>query len=154
MNQRGIVIDLAHLSDPGIWEILELSEAPVILSHINVRSGSPGYRAGLLEYNPERGTTKLKALAATGGLAGVIFWGQPDIDAVADEIEAAIQHAGDDYVALGSDFFSLEGAPRGLEDMSKLPALTERLLRRGYGDATISKILGGNLLRVFEQVLK
>src|SRR5690349_14997442 len=89
LNQRGIVIDLAQLSDAGIWEILEISEAPVILSHINVRSGSPGYRAGLLEYNAERRTTKLKALAATGGLAGVIFWGQPDIDAIADEIEAA-----------------------------------------------------------------
>jgi membrane dipeptidase len=61
---------------------------------------------------------------------------------------------GDDYVALGSDFFSLEGAPRGLEDTAKLPLLTERLVRRGYTDETIEKILGGNLLRVFDHVLK
>jgi membrane dipeptidase len=154
MNELGIVIDLAHLSDPGVWEILELSKDPVIWSHINIRSGSPGYRTGLLESDATRGTTKLKALASRGGVAGVIFWGRADVAAVVDEIDAVIQHVGDDHVALGSDFYSLESAPRGLEDISKLPALTEQLLRRGYGDATIKKILGGNLMRIFDQVLK
>ena len=85
---------------------------------------------------------------------GVIFWSQADIDTIIDELDAAIQHVGDDYVALGSDFYSLERAPRGLEDISKLPALTERLVQRGYSDETILKLLGGNYLRVFEQVLK
>jgi membrane dipeptidase len=154
MNDLGVVIDLAHIADPGAWEILELSREPVIWSHIPIRAGSPGYRAGLLEQEPSRGTTKLRALAERAGVAGVIFWGQPDIAAVVDEIEAAIEHVGDDYIALGSDFYGLDQAPRGLEDMSKLPALTEELLRRGHSDATVEKILGGNLMRVFEQVLK
>jgi membrane dipeptidase len=154
MNQLGIVIDLAHLADPGIWEILDLSEAPVILSHTNVRAGSPGYKAGVLEVEPRRGKTKLQAIAEKGGLMGVIFWNQADIDTIIDELDAAIQHVGDDYVALGTDFFSLELAPRGLEDISKLSALTERLIQRGFSDETILKILGGNYLRVFEQILK
>ncbi len=154
MNDLGILIDLAHLSDPGIWEILELSRDPVLLTHTNVRAGAPGYRAGLTEIDPQRGTSKLRALAERGGVAGVIFWGQPSLEAVADEIEAAIQHAGDDHVALGSDFYGREQAPRGLEDIGQLPALTEELLRRGYGEPTVLKILGGNLLRVFEQVLR
>ena len=54
-RSKGIVIDLAHLSDPGVWEVLELSEDPVIWSHIDIRSGSPGYRAGLTEIDPTRG---------------------------------------------------------------------------------------------------
>lgn len=154
MNELGIVIDLAHLADTGIWEILDLSAAPVILSHTNVRAGSPGYRAGALEVHPKRGKTKLQAIAEKGGLMGIIFWNQADIDTIVDELDAAIQHVGDDYVALGTDFFSLELAPRGLEDISKLPALTERLVQRGFSDETILKLLGENYLRVFDQILK
>lgn len=153
MNTLGIVIDLAHLSDSGIWEVLERSRDPVVLTHIGIRSGMPGYRAGIMEIDPRHGTSKLRAIAAGGGVAGVIFWSQPNVGAIADEIEAAIEHAGEDHIALGSDFYGFEQAPQGLEDMSKLPVLTEELLRRGYSDATVEKILGGNLLRVFERVL-
>ncbi len=152
MNELGIIIDLAHLNDVGVWEILDLSTAPVIISHTNVRAGSPGYKAGMLEVEPRHGKTKLQAIAATGGLAGVIFWNQADVATIADEIEAIIEHVGDDYVALGSDFYSQELAPVGLEDMSKLPVLTEELARRGHSDSTILKILGENYLRVLEAV--
>jgi membrane dipeptidase len=154
MNALGMVIDLAHMADVGYWEILELSQAPVILSHARIREVSSGYRAPLTELDPQRGISKLQALAAKGGVVGVIFWNQPDIEAIADDIESAIQHVGEDHVALGSDLYSLDRAPRGLEDISKLPALTELLIQRGYSDETILKILGGNLMRVFERVLK
>jgi membrane dipeptidase len=57
---------------------------------------------------------------------------------------------GPDHVGLGSDF---DGAsmPEGMEDASKLPKITEALLRKGYKEDDIRKILGGNLLRVMEQ---
>ncbi len=154
MNELSMVIDLAHLSDPGIWEVLELSRDPVLLTHTNIRNGIPGYRAGLTEIHPQYGISKLQAIAAKGGAVGVIFWGQPDIETIVDEIDAIIQHVGDDYVTLGSDFYGLEQAPQGLEDIGKLPALTEALVRRGYSDTTIAKILGQNMLRVFETVLR
>lgn len=155
MNELGIVIDLAHLADDGFWEILELSSAPVILSHTNVlRGNNPDYKVPLLAINPATGVSKLQALAANGGVAGAIFWSQPDLDAIVEDIEAMIEHVGDDHVGLGSDFFSLEYAPAGLEDISKLPRLTERLAQRGHSDATILKILGGNYMRVFDEVLK
>jgi membrane dipeptidase len=154
MHELGIVVDLAHLADTGIWEILQIAHDPVVLTHTNIRSGMAGYRAGLLETHPQHGTSKLRAIAATGGVVGVIFWGQADIEAVADEIEAAIEHAGDDHIALGSDLYGLEQAPRGLEDIGRLPALTEVLQRRGHTDSTIMKLLGGNMLRVLDQVLR
>ena len=155
MNEIGIVIDLAHLGDAGFWEILELSSAPVILSHSNVlRGNNPEYKAPLLAINPATGKSKLQALAAIVGVVGAIFWSQPDIDAIADDIAAIIDQVGDDHVGLGSDFFSLEYAPAGLEDISKLPRLTEKLLQRGHSDATVLKILGGNMMRIFDAVLK
>ena len=72
-------------------------------------------------------------------------------DAIIDHIDHAVRVAGIDHVGLGSDF---DGAtmPFGMEDASKLPRITEALLRKGYADKDIEKILGGNLLRVMEQV--
>lgn len=154
MNELGMLIDLAHLSDTGIWEVLELSRDPVLLTHTNIRKGVPGYRAGLTERHPQYGVSKLEAIAAKGGAVGVIFWGQPDIEAIVDEIDAIIQHVGDNHVTLGSDFYGFEQAPLGLEHIGKLPALTEALRKRGYSDTTILKILGENMLRVFEAVLR
>jgi membrane dipeptidase len=69
---------------------------------------------------------------------------------VVDHIDHAVKLAGADHVGLGSDF---DGAnmPYGLEDASKLPKITEVLLRKGYPESDIRKILGGNTLRVMEQ---
>ncbi len=70
--------------------------------------------------------------------------------AIVDHIEHAVKVAGIDHVGLGSDF---DGAimPLGMEDASKLPKITGELLRRGYSERDVTKILGGNLLRVMEQ---
>jgi membrane dipeptidase len=69
---------------------------------------------------------------------------------IIDHIDHAVKLVGADHVGLGSDF---DGAtmPEGMEDASKLPKITEALMRRGYKDEDIRKILGGNLLRVMEQ---
>jgi membrane dipeptidase len=70
---------------------------------------------------------------------------------IVEHIDHAVKVAGADHVGLGSDF---DGAtmPFGMEDVSKLPKLTDALLKKGYSDADIEKILGGNILRVMEQV--
>jgi membrane dipeptidase len=74
----------------------------------------------------------------------------PDVAVVANHIQHMVKVAGIDHVCLGSDFDGIPLAPRGLEDASKLPALTGELLRRGMSEPDIAKILGGNLLRVLE----
>ncbi len=75
---------------------------------------------------------------------------QVNWEVIVDHIDHAAKLVGADHVGLGSDF---DGAvmPRGMEDCSKLPKLTEAMLRRGYSEDDIRKILGGNLLRVMEQ---
>src|SRR5947199_344249 len=65
-----------------------------------------------------------------------------------DHIDHVAKVAGIDHVCLGSDFDGVPATPAGLEDTSKLPALTAELRRRGYGPADVEKILGGNVLRV------
>ncbi|MBI4640007.1 MAG: membrane dipeptidase, partial [Candidatus Tectomicrobia bacterium] len=70
-----------------------------------------------------------------------------------DHIDYIVKLVGPDYVGLGSDFDGISAAPRGLEDISKVPAITAALLERGYSDEDIKKILGANWLRVFREVL-
>ena len=69
---------------------------------------------------------------------------------IVDHIDHAVKLVGADHVGLGSDF---DGAtmPEGMEDCSKLPKITEALLRKGYSEEDIRKILGGNTLRIMEQ---
>jgi len=72
---------------------------------------------------------------------------------IVEHIDHIAKVAGVDHVGLGSDS---DGAtmPLGMEDASKLPKLTDALLKKGYSDADVEKILGGNILRVMEQVEK
>jgi len=70
---------------------------------------------------------------------------------VADHIDHIVRVAGIDHVGYGSDFDGVTSLPVGLEDVSRFPYLTAELLRRGYSDADVRKILGGNLLRVMRQ---
>ena len=71
-----------------------------------------------------------------------------------DHIDHAVSVAGIDHVGLGSDFDGISTMPVGLDDASKLSAITEELARRGYKRGDIKKILGGNLLRVVEKAMR
>jgi len=72
-------------------------------------------------------------------------------DKIVEHIDHAVKVAGVDHVGLGSDF---DGAtmPIGMEDVSKLPKITDALLKKSYSEPDIEKIIGGNILRVMEQV--
>ena len=76
---------------------------------------------------------------------------QVEWEAIVDHIDHAVKLVGADHVGLGSDF---DGSvmPHGMEDCCKLPKLTEAMLRRGYSEDDIRKILGGNPLRVMEAI--
>jgi ribosomal protein L24 len=71
-----------------------------------------------------------------------------------DHIDHAVKIAGVDHVGFGSDFDGINATPVGLDDVSKLPAITEALRARGLSDKDIRKILGGNLLRLVEKVMR
>jgi membrane dipeptidase len=70
---------------------------------------------------------------------------------VADHIDHLVKVAGVDHIGIGSDFDGITMWPVGLDDVSSYPRLTEELLRRGYSEADVHKILGGNVLRAFRQ---
>lgn len=151
-QELGIVIDTAHISDQGFWELIELVDGPILCSHTSVLTLTPGYRAPWDEVNAIYGMSKAEAIARKGGLIGVVFWSMADTAILVSEVERIIELTGPDHVGLGTDFFGFRDAPRDLQHVGHLPALTEALVGAGHDDETILKVLGGNYLRVFEQV--
>ena len=71
---------------------------------------------------------------------------------IVDHIDHMVKVAGVDHVGIGSDFDGIPDTPKGMEDVSKLPAIREELKRRGYSEPDIRKILGDNFMRVFAEV--
>lgn len=79
---------------------------------------------------------------------------RPSIELLVDHIDHAVRIAGVDHVGLGSDFDGISIVPTGLDDVSRLPAITAELKRRGYSDEDAQKVIGGNLLRLVERVMR
>jgi len=155
MNELRMVVDVGHFDARGFWDALEVSSAPVVLSHRSPRAFFPLRPEDSRlhpSYDVTRGRERLEALAQNGGVFGVFFLGARHVGDVVDDIEYVIDLVGPEHVGLGSDLYGLSGAPKGLEDISKVPAITEELVRRGHPDEVVLKVLGENFLRVFEQV--
>jgi len=74
------------------------------------------------------------------------------LEDAAAHIDHAVKIAGVDHVGIGSDWDGINMVPSGLEDVSKMPALTTALLERGFSEEDVRKILGGNFLRVLRAV--
>jgi membrane dipeptidase len=206
MNQLGMIVDVSHVADKTFWDVIEVTEAPVVASHSCCRALSEHFR--------NISDDMILALAKNEGLIGINFapgfinaevdkyrqalWDEvarknglpPDyreavradpekrnkawaefearraaldkkdktlpvveVQGIVDHIDHVVKITGDaGHVGLGSDFDGIGSTPVGLENAGKLPAITEELVRRGYNEADIRKILGGNFIRVFGDV--
>jgi membrane dipeptidase len=152
MNAMGMMIDLAHVHSDTIAEVCRLTRQPVIVSHGAAQALRPTFR--------NLSDDDIKAVAATGGVIGVIYaseWlGGHTTDVL---LEAVVDHAdhisrlvGVEHVALGSDFDGFIATPQGMRDVTDLPALTQLFLDRGYSPEDVEKVLGLNFMRVFREV--
>ena len=146
MERLGVLVDLAHVSPPGIDDVLAMATRPVVVSHGGVR-GTCDNRRNLSD-------DQIRGIARTGGVIGIGYWDTAVCGTEMRYITAAMRHviavAGDDHVGLGSDF---DGATTTGFDTSQLPSLTQQMLNDGMSETTIKKILGGNVQRVLRQVL-
>jgi len=153
MNKLGMIIDVSHLSEKGFWEVVKKSKAPIIASHSNCYSLCPHPR--------NLKDDQLRAIAKKGGVIGINFVPnfltkkrrKVTIQEVINHIDYLVENIGIDYVGLGSDFDGTKKLPVGLEGAEKYPYITIELLKRGYEEEEIQKILGGNLVRVFKEVV-
>jgi membrane dipeptidase len=153
-DRLGILLDLSHLSPRGVEDVLELTQSPVVATHSNSAAVYPHVR--------NLSDDQLEGIAATGGVVGVVpvppFLGEFDqrapLGPLFEHLEHMISVVGEDHVGLGLDFDGVgDMRTEGIEDVSQLLSLTRGMLERGHSPERIKKVLGGNFLRVFDQVL-
>jgi len=163
----GILIDISHLNEPGFWDVVKLSTAPIIASHSNCRA--------LADHPRNLTDEQIKAVADTGGFIGLNsinrFVEPPDLPHLMDHLDRLVKVAGREHVGLGLDFchylldhkspVERSGMRRGaylsvegLESDRDVPKIPGILAERGYPPDTIDLIMGENCLRVFKDVLK
>lgn len=152
MNRLGILVDVSHVSDKTFFDVLDVTRAPVIASHSGVDA--------IKEHARNMSDEMLRALAKNGGVIqidGVLKYidpvvrSQTPLSVFIDHIDHAIRLAGADHVGIGMDYSPTAGAPLGLEDCSKYGVITYELLRRGYSERDVRKVLGENTLRAMEE---
>ena len=166
MDRLGMLIDLAHISRPGWFDVLEVASGPVCCTHSNCKKIYHHFRT----IDDEQ----IKALAQTGGVLGVnaiatMVSKDPTLDKLVDHISHIADLVGIDHVGLGLDFVKDDGPlyPEDeifgvgenrlipdFENEDDFPNITECLVRRGYSNEDITKVLGGNFLRLLKAVLK
>jgi membrane dipeptidase len=145
-EQLGMLIDVAHASAALVDDVLALATRPVLSSHGGVR--------GTCDNQRSLSDAQARAIAASGGVIGIGFWPRAtcgdDVAAIVRALRYAVELAGIEHVALGSDF---DGSVQVPFDAGGLPLLTEALLQAGFRPADIEKIMGGNVVRVLQAML-
>jgi membrane dipeptidase len=151
MERLGIVLDVSHISDSCFWDIVDLKEGAFIASHSNCRN--------ICDHQRNLTDDMIRALADHSGVIGINFAPafvdkeEATVEKVVDHIDHIVNLVGPDHVGLGSDFDGISSTPVSLEDATRMPNITRELVKREYSDEDIMKILGGNHLRVFKEIL-
>lgn len=152
LNQHKILVDLAHVSRAGFWDAVDAHDRslPFVSSHTGV--------AGVFDHWRNLDDAQLRAVANSGGVVGIMYHseylGDPmfrgRLDTIVRHLEHTVDVAGEDHVALGSDWDGSIITPRDMPTCLELPRLTQALLDRKWSEARIRKVLGENFLRVVE----
>lgn len=152
-QRLGILMDVSHLSDEAFWDLMEITEAPIIASHSNSRAVHPVSR-NLTD-------DMFRAICNTDGVVGINLYnaflgeGKVTLDTVCDhifhfmELDPSAKH-----IALGGDLDGCEAIPEGFEGIHSYNALAERLLSRGVTEETVMDIYWNNGIGVMDRAVR
>ncbi len=174
LNRLGMMVDVSHVSDDTFRDVLETTAAPIIATHSSCRTVADHPRnlsdemiraiaagGGVVQINfsamfvdPDHPPLSAEALAdmlagkdMPPGLFGSYV---TPLKRLVDHFDHALELVGPEHVGIGSDFDGVQRLPEGMGDCSRLPYLTEALLRRGWREDQLAAMLGENVLRVME----
>lgn len=147
-QELGILVDVSHISDQGFWDIINITQKPIVATHSNARA--------VCSHGRNLTDDMFRAICESGGVAGYNacrdFTGEnPNIDTVCDHIFHFMElDPTGEHVALGGDLDGVETLPDGFEGVQSWPKLAGRLLERGLGEENLGRIFWGNALRALE----
>lgn len=145
----GMIVDVSHISDEAFWDIMDITQSPIIASHSNSRK--------VCDVSRNLTDEMFRAICQTGGVAGInqyaAFVGEaPDLDTVCDHICHWLELDPDGlHIALGGDLDGCDCLVDGFEGIQSYPALAQRLLDRGLTQQMVRNIYWNNAMGVMEQ---
>lgn len=150
-QRLGMLVDVSHISDEGFWDILKITNAPIVATHSNSRA----------VWNVSRNLTDdmFRAICETGGVAGYNackeFTGEnPTIDTICDHILHFLEmDPTGKHIALGGDLDGVEEMPAGFEGVQSWPVLAQRLLQRGLTEEMVLDIYWNNAIGVMKRAV-
>ena len=148
-QRLGMIVDVSHISDQGFWDIMDITQAPIVASHSNSRTIC----------NVSRNLTDDMCLeiCKTGGVAGINLYTEflgdnADLGTVCNHISHFLKlDPTGEHIALGGDLDGCETLPVGFDGVQSYPALAEALLDAGLDDATVTDIYWNNAIGVFKR---
>lgn len=154
MVAEKILVDLSHINPAGFWDAMACMprDVPPVVTHTGVK--------GVCDLWRNIDDAQIRAIAERGGTIGVIFErnfiardrSAKRLRTIVDHMAHIIRVGGEDCVSLGSDYDGMITLPFDFPDIRWQPVLVDEMLRRGWSEARIRKILGLNFLRVIQQV--
>ena len=148
-QRLGMRVDVSHLSDEAFWDIMNMTDAPVVASHSNSRSFC----------NCSRNLTDdmFRAICSTGGVAGFNLYAEfvgenPDMDTVCDHILHLVEMDPEcRHLALGGDLDGCDYLPSGIDGIQSYPAIADKLLERGLTEKMVQNMYWNNAMGVMSQ---
>ena len=148
-QRLGMLVDVSHISDEGFWDIINITQGPVIASHSNSRA----------VYSADRNLTDdmFRAICQTGGVAGINLYsefigGNATVDTVCNHIFHFLELDPDGrHIALGGDLDGCDVLAEGISGIQEYPKLAKRLLERGLDENTLLNIYWKNAFEVMKQ---
>ena len=151
-QRLGMLIDVSHISDKGFWDIMDMTEGPIVATHSNSRAVC-GHSRNLTD-------EMFLEICKTGGVAGfnqcAPFVGEkPTLDTVCDHILHFLElDPTGKHIALGGDLDGCEELPRGFDGVQSYPAMADRLLSRGITEEMVMDIFWNNAIGVMERAVR
>ena len=145
-EELGILVDLAHLNERGFWDVAEITERPLVVTHACAHALVPSAR-NLTD-------RQLDAVRDSGGVIGVCFHHEdvgPHRTDIARQVDRIARRLGPEHVALGSDFDGCE-LPAEMRGAQDLPRVLDDLRTLGWEEPELRLVAHGNFLRVLRQV--
>ena len=146
-QELDIFIDVSHCSDAAFWDLMDITQKPVLATHSNARAVC-GHTRNLTD-------GMFRAITETGGVVGVNFYTAFVADEEAQTLDGVLRHfdhflalGGAKHLALGADLDGCDALAGGLRGVQDMPRLWDALRMHGYDDALLEDIFYNNLLRV------